>query len=301
MTVRWLGSAVVSSSLALPACCVGASTVIRTPSGRRRLGELRPGDAVVSVDLSTGRLVPSAVVARRSARRECLRLRYEGGELVCTPDHPIYAPKAASYQPASRWVDGACSRLLLLEGERLVERAVREVEPYVGVREVVDLSVSAAAHNFVAAGVVVHNKSDFIEAAGEVDGPAFGLTVDERERSFTVRTCVRGQEPLRDGSILEIEIETDGPRLARGSLWYAVYVEQPSQSAPAFIDRPAGEGTSIVLPTIAGMCGTPATLTFERLDELTEGTIEFTWHMFGHTLPPSGTTNDDPLEIDVEG
>ncbi len=140
--------------------CIAAGVFIMTPRGRVPIEQLRVGDRVLSVDPEGGTLVEVAVTAIRSAPRECVALSLPTGEqLVCTPDHPVFDPDTQTYRDAGDWVLGEARQLLLV-----VQREVQPAEPrasraYTGLHRVFDLTVDGPHSNFVANGVVVHNKS----------------------------------------------------------------------------------------------------------------------------------------------
>ena len=168
-------AALAAAPLALwgPACilntsCVAAGTPIATPLGWIPIESLRPGDPIYAVDLAAGRLVATVVASTRRAERECLALHALGRDLLLTPDHPVYAPELAGYVDAGRVALGQITQLLVVADPRPGARP--EVVPAgpprldVGVRPVFDLGVACEHHNFIAAGVVVHNKSPDCEA-----------------------------------------------------------------------------------------------------------------------------------------
>lgn len=271
---------------------------MRTPAGPRRLGDVVVGEVVWSVEVETGARVARRVVARRAARRECVRLRHAAGELVCTPDHPLYSPESGSYEPASRWVEGARRTLSLMTDEEITTVEVEAVEAYAGVREVVDLTVEGAPHNFVAGGVVVHNKEFDTSASGFLMGPEFELTPEAPVRRFELRTCVAELDPVADESGLQIVVDTtSAPAATAGALWYAVYFE--GEGEVPFLDRRPGARAALDKTSLAGMCTHPQAIVFERLDGLPDGAIHVTWTLEGSTTPPPGTTIDDALDIEV--
>ncbi len=302
MASRFTASLLGAASLAAVTCCVSADTSVRTPDGPRRLGDLRIGDPVWSIDVATGQRLATQVVARRSAWRECVRLVHRTGALVCTPDHPIYAPETGAYEPASRWVEGIRTTLLLANDEFTEATPVLAVEAYAGVFEVVDITVAAAPHNFVAGDLVVHNKSIETSARGSVEGPAFALTVDEPIRRFEIRSCIAGMEPSAGdyASSMYISVTaTSDPAPTAGELRYAVYFE--AEGEVPVVDRPASTMVTVSLDTLAGTCAAPKAIVFERLDDLPDGAIGLTWYLDGQTEPPPGTSIDDTLDIEVEG
>jgi hypothetical protein len=281
-------------------CCVCADTPVRTPRGLRRLGDLHVGDEVLGCDVGSGALLVRTIVARRSARRECLRLVHPAGALVCTPDHPLYSPETGEYEPAARWIEGLRRQLLVADAESGHRAQVLEVAAYVGVREVIDITVDQSPHNFIAGGIVVHNKSIETQSWGSVDGPGFELTPDSPLRRFEIRACIVGRDPSPDeyGSNMGISIasEADGAP-ADGEMRYAVYLE--GEGDPEVVARPAGQEIDVAIDSIGGMCSTPRAIVFERLDGLTRGTIVVSWHLDASSDPPQGTTLNDPVDIEV--
>lgn len=292
-----------STLLAAPACCVAARTRVRTPAGEREAGSLAVGDAIGSVDLASGRLIAARVTRIRRATRECLALHHDGGVLICTPDHPLHAPDLGTYQPASRWTAAVAPPLLAWtdEGPRVV--AVRTCEPYVGLHDVVDLTVDAAPHNFVAAGLVVHNKS-FYEPGADAEGPSFELAVGGATRTFHVRACIDGVDPRDAGLSIFIETEVVQPPAGDGEMRLAGYVVAPGDEVP-FVDT-AVPGALTLRPGsraeggLAEACTTGVTVAFERIDGLADGVVRVTWTAGAHGTSPAGGI-DDPFTIDIEG
>jgi hypothetical protein len=111
--------------------CVAAGTPIATPSGPRSVETLRAGDLVLARDPATGRELAVPLLAVRS--REAARVVEVDG-LRLTANHPV-------------WRDGAWTPAGALASATID-----------GPIEVYDLSV-AWPHTFIAAGVLVHNKS----------------------------------------------------------------------------------------------------------------------------------------------
>jgi hypothetical protein len=140
--------------------CISGRAWIATPAGRRRLADLEVGDEVFSVDPETGQRVAGPITAIQTAERECVEL--EAGTdatLVCTSDHPVWDPETGVYVDAGDWVTGSRDSLLIVEGAGVEARRLTGSEEYVGVHRVYDITVNTDHHNFVANGVVVHNKT----------------------------------------------------------------------------------------------------------------------------------------------
>ncbi len=168
--IAWLGCV-----LALGACgsqsgkgddsvddsfCIAEGTLVDTPTGAVPIERLVVGDRVWSVDPTTHERFAATVTHIRSAERECVALNFSGGRLVCTPSHPLLDPTDGTYAPAGEWVLGpARSQLLVVGASAIAARAVTATQVDAGVRRVFDISVDHPLHNFIAGGVVVHNKS----------------------------------------------------------------------------------------------------------------------------------------------
>lgn len=157
--------ATLLSSLSLLSCgppsCIARGTLVWTPRGKRPIEELIEQDAVWCVDPSTGEKVASPITAIARATREVMRLEGDGFSLTCTTDHPLYDPQTKSWAAAGDWVLGQRTTLLLVPEDgtppRDVQVHTRQVSA--GLSEVIDLTVMHPLHNFIAAGVLVHNKS----------------------------------------------------------------------------------------------------------------------------------------------
>lgn len=67
------------------------------------------------------------------------------------------------YAPASEWVEGRRTHIAMFETERLSAQRVTSIERDAGLRDVFDPTVDHAHHNFLANGVLVHNKSDCLD------------------------------------------------------------------------------------------------------------------------------------------
>jgi hypothetical protein len=147
--------------------CIAEGSSISTPTGHRLIEQLREGDAVHSVDVRTGVLVEARITAIRRSVRECMTLDMGGERLRCTPTHPIYDPDTDSYRGASDWVTSGATTVARVVDERVIHQAVTSVSVYAGLLEVFDLSVDGPHSNFIANGVVVHNKTP---APGDGEG-----------------------------------------------------------------------------------------------------------------------------------
>ncbi len=122
---------------------------------------LEVSDEVTCVDPVTGQRVSATVSAIQTARRECVTLMTSRGELRCTTDHPLYDPDAKVWADAGDWVLGKRSALSWVPtaDEAALERVVVEPAYPVSLEQVFDLTVDHQLHDFVANGLLVHNKT----------------------------------------------------------------------------------------------------------------------------------------------
>ncbi len=161
--------------------CLARGTRVKTPRGWRRIEELGIGDEVYAFDHETGELVETVVTATRSVRREVVALEFGGGGLNVTSDHPIYSPERGEYRPAGDWVTGEVSMLL---GSDASSVELTDSKHFAGLAEVFDITVEHELHNFIAEGVVVHNKSPIITC--DLNG--------EEVQEYTACDCEDGSE-----------------------------------------------------------------------------------------------------------
>jgi len=150
--------ATVAAALRLGGCtdsCVAEGTMIDTPDGPRSVESLSVGSAVWSVDPSTLQKVRGRVVRHQSSWGLCRTLRWPGGALRATGEHPLYDPEIGDYREAREWYAGERSGLMAADGRVLTAKSDDWFPTPCPVR---DLSIDSPHHNFVAGGVVVHNK-----------------------------------------------------------------------------------------------------------------------------------------------
>lgn len=243
---------------------------------------LEVGERVLSIEVATGRIVESTIVAVRRAARECLALRWGAGELVCTPDHPLYDPDRGAYRPAADWLTGGATRLLVCAGEVAEAIVVAATEVFAGVHEVVDLSLADGPHNFIAAGVVVHNKSLVIpydppvQVAERIDGPAFELNGDGARREFRLRACLDDDDHLGYDATIEVEVTATTT---------AKFEQGGGPSLSLLVDSAPGEPEIGELPTTlyfaddapGDSCGAGIQLAFLQFEGPQDAVVSVTW------------------------
>lgn len=130
--------------------CVPLGTFIDTPNGKCLVERLRPGDDVVSLRLgSANERVKATVVAVATERSvRCIQLNQSW---LVTPSQPV--------RISTGWVEAA----LLKKGDRVMDGygalvsifALEILERYF---EVFDLTIDDPCHNYVANGLLCHNK-----------------------------------------------------------------------------------------------------------------------------------------------
>ncbi len=244
---------------------------------------------MLTLGADSSAFVPTKVTSRRVARRECMRIRFPGGELVCTPDHPIYSPESGGYEPAARWVEGVRRKVLVAIGERPSVQDIVEATAFVGVREVVDISVDAPTRDFVAGGILVHNKSFDPEILESAHGPPFRLEASEPLRELQIRACFAGREaqPAPVYSYAEISFRThDDPSPIFGDMQYVVQAVHGEHSQER--EGVSGSDVSIYVEPLVGMCEVPWSIVFERLDGPSDGGISVHWSVVAGADPARG-------------
>lgn len=153
----------MAAALGLAGCfpggCIAVGAAVLTPRGKRPIETLVPGDEVICIDPSTGSRVTGVICGTRKVKRETLRIAGDGWALRCTSDHPLYDPSRREWAPAGDWALGKRSTLLFVpDAGEITHVEVRERSVAAGVAELIDLSVDHELHDFVAEGVLVHNK-----------------------------------------------------------------------------------------------------------------------------------------------
>lgn len=176
MEMRWrrLRAAVtvwglVAGCALLHGCCVAQGTWIDTPGGPVAVEDVRVGDEVWSVGPEGTREPGRVTRAARYPALGCLRIDLaDGSVLRVTGGHPLATRRG--WMRADRLARGQDLR----KPDGWVN--VTDIRPEPGPLWVYDLSVSPRA-NFVAAGVVVHNKKPVPPIPpGELPGTYVGLS-----------------------------------------------------------------------------------------------------------------------------
>lgn len=300
--IRAVGCASWLLASAGVACCVAGEMLVRTPTGEVPAGSLVVGDVVISVDPVTRAAVRGRVVKIRRAQRECVALRWDGGELICTPEHPLLSPETGTYRPAADWVTGAARTLLAWTPEGSREVAVRATSTFAGIHEVVDLSVDAEPHNFVAGGIVVHNK----HPAGEplhtatAEGPSFTLYAEDLLQRFYVKICDGGEDIDDPQFFVGIDYDARvGPAdpLDEQSLELYAFGEFGSHLFESTVAAP--DSGTIAPKVVPSSCDEGVLVVFRREAEPAQGTIAVSWTARA-SVPEVTLADLDDLVVTIE-
>lgn len=304
MFQRRRGSA-LALTLITPSCCVTADTRVRSGRGERPAGSLVVGDSILSVELPSGEIVAGTVAQVRHATRECMALRWRDGTLVCTPDHPLYDPDRGDYRPAAAWTAGAARRLLVCsdEGPRAVD--VASVERYAGLHPVVDLSLAQEPRNFIAAGVVVHNKTPVPtndwspppRLTATNTPPEFTLAAPGEARQFRLFACVDGEDFARGNLSIEVRSATSFALAPDQRLWMSFESDEDPATPRAEQVPSTFYYDGVALPE--DPCTQGVLVTFEHVAGPAGAEINVVWYVVvttDHDADPPG----ELLEVAVE-
>jgi HD domain len=130
--------------------CIPRGTMVQTPRGSRPVESLRSGDKLVSLELNENcSVITTGISALTSSRSpECLRLNQHW---LLTPTQPVRKPDG--------WLEARHIKVgdyvLNGRGEFVHVDHIETVEDYF---EVYDISTDHPSHNYVANGLLVHNK-----------------------------------------------------------------------------------------------------------------------------------------------
>lgn len=163
-------------ALAVAGCgedsCVEEDTLVSTPSGDRAIGEVQVGESIWSVDPDSGAKTLGRVSRVVRAWGWCEKLDLGGESLWLTAEHPLYSPELGEFRAAQHWLEGELATTLGADGAptSTARGAWYEQRPC----RVIDLTVESEPHTFIAAGIVVHNKSfpETCEDDGDCSGNA---------------------------------------------------------------------------------------------------------------------------------
>lgn len=193
--------------------CVARGTLVSTPEGEIPIEQLKVGDEIWAVDETTGKRVVTRIVATRVVKREVGVLEVGGRQLRLTSDHPVFCPVQRKYVPAGDWFLGDRTALAVWNDDVLTAVDVTRAVVFSEVSDVYDITVEHELHNFVAAGIVVHNKSepppeplrceDDLVRCTCPDGSSYQITACADEACECFDSFDMGPSPGADMSTLE--------------------------------------------------------------------------------------------------
>lgn len=148
--------------------CFTGETMVSTPSGPRPIGDLQVGDAVVSIDVESKKPVVNRIAAvRQIPNQSYSRLENQNPPINVTDGHPFYSESKdlpADYRPISEIPEDA--NLFKVNPNAgptgiltPIARGCYVKQP--GQATVFDLSMEGEPRNFIAEGILVHNKPIF--------------------------------------------------------------------------------------------------------------------------------------------
>ena len=150
---------VTPSPTPTPTWCFSGDTPILTAQGYRRIDQLAVGGSVLSYDHAGGTLVERRIASlfSRSVDHYLKVTLADGGQLRVTEEHPFYDPKTGNYRPIGSFRSGQAVAQVSSEG--------LSVLPIVSIEHVQDsltdynMQDTGPNHNYVAANILVHNKT----------------------------------------------------------------------------------------------------------------------------------------------
>jgi len=145
-----------------PPLCFTGDTLISTPTGPVPIDQLAAGDTVLSYDLATGSFVPGRVasVFSREVRGYLSVHLGDGTTIRVTGEHPFYDAASGSYRAIKTFHPGESVSHVTPDG--LAPLQIVSIERIDEAVRVYNLHVDDDDHNYVAAGVLVHNKTPTI-------------------------------------------------------------------------------------------------------------------------------------------
>jgi hypothetical protein len=132
--------------------------------------KLNIGDEIYSYDFSQGRLIPAKIVNIRKGNERCVRFYVNSGSsLEVSIEHPIYSPETGTYEKALRWQSTELSEFYTFSQEKPTTAILTSMEISREKIAVYDITVDSPFGNFIANGILVHNKTPPIYPTPPVD------------------------------------------------------------------------------------------------------------------------------------
>lgn len=174
--------------------CVSGDTTILTPEGYIPVKSLKVGEYVMSYAFDQNVLSPARITGIRQGFGKCIQFRSDSGHtLKVTADHPVYSPETITYRKASSWQFDGLSKVYIVEQNKL-KTAIASIAK-IDSKEirVFDVTVDSPFNNFIANGILVHNKTPPIYPTPPVDDLE---VVETDSNSVTLAWTVPGNQNL---------------------------------------------------------------------------------------------------------
>ena len=161
--------------------CFPAGTPISMADGTTKpIEDVRVGDQVLSYDVETDRFVNETVLALESPiRGGYYEIRFHGGTLNVTNEHPLYARQEgyegwAAIEPHALFMSHGMDAVPLDVGdevftEKLGWQEVKHIEYVEGAVKTYNLATISNTNTFFAGGVLAHNKPSCFPAGTMID------------------------------------------------------------------------------------------------------------------------------------
>ena len=148
--------------------CFVPGTEISTPNGKTQIQDLKVGDEVYSVNTSNDQLVPEKIldIYTVPAVKTMKVILSSGTTLLVTEEHPFYDPLSKSYKPIKEFKQG--DKVLVSEDSAVTEETISSIgfAPSYDGNTVYNMHVSGPFLNYLADGVLVHNKVAYPPSGG---------------------------------------------------------------------------------------------------------------------------------------
>ena len=199
-----------------PTCFTG-ETLILTPDGYQRIDHLTVGDAVLSYDHATGEFVesPVATLFSKEVAGYLLVTLANGKEIRVTESHPFYDPHTDTYRAINSFHPG--DMLAQASPDGLSDVRIVSIEPVNEPVAVYNLHVANENHNYLAAGVLVHNKTPTPTPPPPNNGIG-GVAVDPNLRGLPLETP--GSSGSSAGMVASVIALAAGTLMLGSAVWY---------------------------------------------------------------------------------
>ncbi len=137
--------------------CTDLNALISTPGGLKRMGDLKDGDTVLTINTDTEEVVPSKIYDYFIIEKEVKYIETRSGySIKASLDHPFLSPKGG----VDRWVNCGDLRkddsIYIYKDKEVVIDCIYRVK-VLGVEKVADFTTVSDNHSFIANGFVTHN------------------------------------------------------------------------------------------------------------------------------------------------